>query len=427
MFQDFLDEIMFTLRENKKIVLLSFLWFITFSSTFGYFYYNYTSNKSIIEPEIIEENQIPLNKQTNDNVNVPKNTEINDNLITDNKILWWDLNNNLDKSDINTWDNPLKIWDKPINNPNNNSKDPNNSNLPNITKDNIPPEFTSEDIPENIKDTLDPDQVVDMLKDDTEIKETWIISNLIKNWLKPDDSNIINDAIIDSWTVVDDTVVIDETLTDSWTVVDDTVIIDETLTDTRTIIDDTVIINETLTDSWTVVDDTVIIDETLTDSWTIVDDTVIIDETLTDTWIIVDDTVIIDQIIVDDWIITPEDFDAYFDNDVYYNIWWWILKKIKMLVSSEESPIYPIPQLCPDNYSEFWRYSNIISLATISLPKIDSLNTMELINEYIPLFEWTTYYYKVFKVNWIKNWAVVYKTNNPDLSYYWVFTICIED
>lgn len=53
--------------------------------------------------------------------------------------------------------------------------------------------------------------------------------------------------------------------------------------------------------------------------------------------------------------------EEYFNNDAYYDIWW-ISKKNKILVNSQEAPIYPIPTACPSQYSILGIYSNIVSI-----------------------------------------------------------------
>jgi hypothetical protein len=100
---------------------------------------------------------------------------------------------------------------------------------------------------------------------------------------------------------------------------------------------------------------------------------------------------------------------------------------VEMAISSERVPIYPNPAPCPTWFSQFWIYSNIFDFVTVRLPYFDWLNDLKITNEYIDNFEWTNYYYKVFNVNWVKNWAIKYRTDAPDIDYYWSFTICVED
>jgi hypothetical protein len=103
------------------------------------------------------------------------------------------------------------------------------------------------------------------------------------------------------------------------------------------------------------------------------------------------------------------------------------MKHMKIEVDLQQVPIYPTAKNCPNWYSNFWIYSNIFNYITLKLPYNDWLNTMDITNEYISNNNWTNYYYKIFNLNWVKNWAVLYKTDNPNTNYYWIFTVCLEN
>ena len=115
------------------------------------------------------------------------------------------------------------------------------------------------------------------------------------------------------------------------------------------------------------------------------------------------------------------------DPNSYVDIGWWVMKIAKVIVDYDAAPIYPQSSSCPANYSEFWIYSNIVSLITVEMPFSDGLNTMNVRNDFIPNWWWTNYYKKIISINWKDTWQVTYKTVNPDADYLWTFTICIED
>jgi hypothetical protein len=126
-------------------------------------------------------------------------------------------------------------------------------------------------------------------------------------------------------------------------------------------------------------------------------------------------------------LLTPYDLEEYFNNEAYYNIWNWIFKKIKTLLITAENSIILTPKTCEDWYFELWKYSNIKELNTIVLPYSNSINNLEIIEEFLPLYQWISYNYKVLKINGIKSWSVVSETSNTEQNINWIFTLCVQN
>ena len=111
----------------------------------------------------------------------------------------------------------------------------------------------------------------------------------------------------------------------------------------------------------------------------------------------------------------------YFNNQAYINIGW-IFKLVKIIIDTKTRPLYPVPKSCWEWYSEFWIYSNIFAYNTINIPYKNNGNDIEITNETNGVNN-----NKVISVNWIKNWYVTYNISDPQETFYWSFTICVQD
>jgi hypothetical protein len=465
MFQDLFDEILFAIRENKLRYFSIFTGALVFLWASWYFYTNYdTKEKISIENNLKNDEWGIINNFTNAWTKTDRGPIADKTIDSNNKdsIALNNLPNNIPNNKIN---NNIIIN-------NENWKTETSSNNINIDNDKI-----NEGTKKNINQIETDKQKLEIAKidnivNDEKIKEEnkVIIKDKILNQYKVNDyievtdntTPVKDDTTIGDTTTWDDTTTGDTTTLDD-TTTDDTTTLDDTTTDDTTTLDDTTTDDTTTWDNtttgetttWddtttgetTTWDDTTTGDSTTWDDTTTGDttawddtttgDTTTWDDTTTGDTTAWDDTTTGDTTAWDDtttgdtttWDITwttPEEIEEYFNNNAYYNLGWWIFKKVKMLVDFKEAPIYPTPVVCANGYYKLWTYSNIISYSTIRLPFSNPLNILELTNEYIPDFEWKSYYYKIFNVNWVKNWSVTYKTSNPDKTFYWVFTICIE-
>lgn len=382
MFEDFIDEILYYIEVNKKKVLLSILLLLILSPWFFYIYANYTTQDSKSKVQKTETNSAKIDRSTRN-----KNSNIVNKVIVPNneKTLvwsWWlanlsatwltDLSSSWAIKLTSTWLTNLSltwvpdltwIWLLNRNELNNNW-------------------FTEEDLflikKYNLMKKIDKYNTVQKINKIKNLFSKSTKTNTSNNTIKTNE--IDTSTISNTWTIPN---------TDSWKLIN---------------INKEILANP---GSWTLniinVNTSPIID-----SWTISN---------ISTWILSKT----------ESLLTPYDLEEYFNNEAYYNIWNWIFKKIKTLVNTADNAIDLTAKTCEDWYFELWKYSNITELNTIVLPYSNSLNNLEITEEFLPLYLWTSYNYKVFNINGIKSWAVASETSNTEETINWIFTLCVQN
>ena len=116
--------------------------------------------------------------------------------------------------------------------------------------------------------------------------------------------------------------------------------------------------------------------------------------------------------------------DTYQNNNWSFNTWNGNVP-IKVVAVHSRVPITPIAWKCPSGYYRFGVTSNIYDNTTLSLPYTQNGNNMTLTNEFIQKNS-SDYYFKIFNVNGVKIWWVIYKIWNPNVDYHWAFTVCLK-
>ncbi|MFK7780101.1 MAG: hypothetical protein QM490_03045, partial [Candidatus Gracilibacteria bacterium] len=286
MFQDFIDEIIFYLKENKKTVLLSLLGLTVFGTSFGFFYSNYSNNKEIGDEIFIDDlvgvNENLISKDST-SVNIKK---INNDFTDNNNALGGNSEKNIKKSSSTiskTYDIKETIADTPNNLPSNTNDipvKPNNNNNVISDSENIDSTDIAEiNPPEESEVILEHEEFIDIPLN-SEILEKGIISNITENQGIVSDTtdSTDNTTSSDTSTVTDTTTTTDVT-TDTAT---DTTISTNTGTITDTT-DTTTDITDTTTGTGTIIDSTDTTDSTTTNTGTTTTSTDTTDSTTTNT------------------------------------------------------------------------------------------------------------------------------------------------
>lgn len=368
MLEDFIDELLYFIEENKKKVLLSFLLLLILSPWFFYIYANYNTKNPVQKKQTVETNTKKIERLTRNNNSIRTNRVITPD--TKNNLVWLTWSINL----TSTWLTDLSLtW---------------TTNL------------TFSWLIGLTSTWLTDWKILDknwFTQEDFELIQKYNLMKKIDNYNTIQKINRIKDSLLKSaYSNIMNKKTLNTNISHSWTLPNpeiwNSINIDkELLTNPG---------SGTLNiDTWT--------SQNL-DSWAL---------NHTNTWIlgIVNSS------------ITPYDIEKYFENEAYYNVWNWVFKKIITLISTTDNTIKPEPKICDNWYFELWKYSNIPDLTTIVMPYSNSLNNLEITDENTPLFQWTGYNYKVLNINWIKSWAITFETYNPNKTYNWVFTLCVQN